>query len=78
MKKSLQILIIFAAAAGPGFAFAASSTIALPDGFTANIWSQAQDIFDGTQGYVTMIIGVILALIVIGELIGMLRNKNNG
>jgi hypothetical protein len=78
MKNTIKILIISTIAAiAPGLAFAdASSSIVLPENFTASIWSQAQDIFNGFQGYVTMIIGVILALIVIGELVGMLRKPN--
>ncbi|MGH7604672.1 MAG: hypothetical protein ACRENK_11835 [Gemmatimonadaceae bacterium] len=76
MKKFLFIISL--GAIFPLAAYAdASSTINISDGMIAAIWAQAQDIFSGTQSYTTMIIGVILALLVIGELIHMLRKPNS-
>lgn len=74
MKKTLLILAILSA---PGLALAdATSTFSLPDNFVANIWVQAQNIFNGTSGYVETIVGTILGLLVIGEVIHMLRTPN--
>ena len=54
----------------------ASDTINLPSNFVDTIWSQASLLFTSLAPYTNMIIGVILALLVIGELIALLRNPN--
>jgi hypothetical protein len=74
MKK---ILIFAAAILLPVLALAqdASDTINLPANFNDSIWSQAQLLFTSFSGYVDMIIGVILALVVIDFIIGALHSK---
>ena len=79
MKKSYyKIGLIILAAFAPVAALAqtASDTINLPPGFVDSIWAQATLLFDSFSSYTNMIIGVVLALIVIGELIALLRNPN--
>lgn len=79
MKKFLTALLILPSLfiLAPFLALAdASSTINISNDMISAIWVQAQNIFTGTQNYTTMIIGVILALLVIGELIVMLRHPN--
>jgi hypothetical protein len=73
MKKLYKILIASLAAL-PAIAFAdASSSIVLPDNFTAVIWNQANALFNGTATYTTMIIGTLLAITVISVLIETIR-----
>lgn len=75
MKK--LIFIISLGGILPLSAFATgSSTINISGGMIDAIWAQAQNLFDGIQPYTNMIVGVILALLVIGELVIMLRNPN--
>ncbi len=77
-KKLLIILTAAAALVLPIAALAqdASDTINLPPTFVDSIWAQAQLLFTSFSSYTNMIIGVILALLVIGELIHLLRNPN--
>ena len=58
------------------FAQDASDTISLPSNFVDTIWAQASLLFTSLAPYTNMIVGVILALLVIGELIHLLRNPN--
>jgi len=61
----------------PAFVLAeVSSTISLPPTFTASIWDQVNAMLSGLQGYIEMIIGVILAVTVIEILIHALRRPN--
>jgi hypothetical protein len=55
----------------PIFAFAqvASSTIVVPTNFTSEILAQASALFNSFEGYITLIIGVLLALVAIEFLI---------
>jgi len=76
MKKAFYIFL--AAALFPWVAFAdvSSTSIQLPTGFTAQIWTNFNNSFAGLSDYTNLIIGVILVLLVIGELILMLRHPN--
>ena len=76
MKKTLFVFSLAAAAILPGLAFAdvSSTTIQLPGDFTAVIWSNFNAAFAGLESYTNLLIGVILTLVVIGELIIMLRH----
>ena len=51
-----------------------SSTIELPPGFVAIVWSNVNSVMAGLSGYTTMIIGTILAVLVIVTLIETLRS----
>jgi len=76
MKRTLTIFILSLAAL-PALVFAdTSSTIILPDTLMPMAWAQVQSLLNGLQSYTSTIIGVLLALIVIGELIVLLRNPN--
>lgn len=78
MKKLTPYIAILAVFFLPVAVYAdASSSIQLPSNFTANIWAQAQDLFNGTQSYVTLIVGTILATIVIEILIGALKKPGS-
>ena len=69
MKKILLIISLF-----PLSAFAAStSSIELPASFNSDIWAQASSLFGSFSPYITMIIGVVLAAIVLEILIGALH-----
>ena len=80
-KKSFNKIgfILIAAIALPFVALAqdASDTIALPPNFVDSIWSQASLLFTSLAPYTNMIVGVVLALLVIGELILMLRGDKH-
>ena len=77
-KKLLIILTAAAALVLPIAALAqdASDTISLPPNFIDNIWAQATLLFNSFSSYTNMIIGVVLALTIIGELVALLRNPN--
>lgn len=51
----------------------ATSTIQLPAGFTASVLSIANDTISNLGGYIGLILGVLLATVVIGILIGAIR-----
>jgi hypothetical protein len=72
-------LILIAAVALPFAALAqdASDTISLPPNFVDTIWAQASLLFTSLAPYTNMIVGVVLALLVIGELILMLRGDKH-
>ena len=80
MKKNLFIFLAIGFAALPFLASAqtynASDTITLPPGFVDGIWSQAGFVFTSLAPYTNMIVGVLLALIVVGEVISLLRQPN--
>jgi hypothetical protein len=74
MKKIF--FIISSLAFLPAFAFAQSTpTIQLPTNFTADILSQATALLGSLGSYVTLIIGVLLALVVIEFVIGAIRHR---
>jgi hypothetical protein len=73
MKKI--ILVISSLAFLPVFAFAQTATIQLPSNFTADILSQATALLGSLGSYVTLIIGVLLALVVIEFVIGAIRHR---
>jgi len=50
-----------------------ATTINLPSGFVGDILSNANALFSSFSGYITLIIGIILAAVVIEILIGVLR-----
>jgi hypothetical protein len=80
MKKYLLIIsIAISSLSLPFLALAqdASDTIALPSNFVDSIWSQASLLFTSLAPYTNMIVGVVLALLVIGELIALLRKPNS-
>jgi len=51
----------------------ATTTINLPSGFVGDILNNANALFSSFSGYITLIIGIILAAVVIEILIGVLR-----
>ena len=70
MKKTLFITILFT----PFIALAdASNTITLDPSFNISVWAQAQSLFNGFSGYISMIVGVILAAVVLEIVIGAIR-----
>jgi hypothetical protein len=74
--KKLFILIAAAVTTAPLLALAqinASDTINLPPSFMDNVWAEAQNLWTSFSPVIESIIGVILALLVIGELVHMLR-----
>ena len=80
MKKYLLIIsIAISSLSLPFLALAqdASDTIALPSNFVDSIWSQASLLFTSLAPYTNMSVGVVLALLVIGELIALLRKPNS-
>jgi hypothetical protein len=50
-----------------------TTTINLPSGFVSDILNNANALFSSFSGYITLIIGIILAAVVIEILIGVLR-----
>lgn len=62
----------------PWLAHASTSTIEVDPGFNALVWAQAQSIWDGFSNPIVLILGTILALFVIGEIIGMMKHKGGG
>lgn len=70
MKKFLILIL----AAAPFSALATStSSIQLPANFTSDVLSQATDFLGNLSGYLTLVIGVILGVVVIEILIHALR-----
>lgn len=52
-----------------------TSTIALPTDFVANVLNFSQNLFTSWSGYITLIVGVILAALVLDIIIGALHRK---
>lgn len=74
MKKIFYAIpiILFA----PVLAFAQSTpTVQLPSTFTADILSQATALLASMSNFVTLIVGVLLALVVIEFVIGAIRHR---
>jgi hypothetical protein len=73
MKKYLYIIFPIAIFA-PAFAFAdVSSTITLPDGFVSGMWSNTTSILTALAPYITTILGVLLAAVLIEVVIGAIK-----
>jgi len=49
-----------------------TSTISLPDGFIAGIWTNVNSLFSGLSPWLTLVIGVVLAAVVLEIIIGAL------
>jgi hypothetical protein len=78
MKKILLIISILGATAlMPLLAFAqtATDTIQLPSGFTSDILTQATALLGSLEPYISLIIGVLLALVVVEYVIGAMRHR---
>jgi hypothetical protein len=73
MKKIF--FIISSLAFLPAFAFAQTATIQLPTNFISDILSQATALLSSLEGFVTLIVGVLLALVVIEFVIGAIRHR---
>jgi hypothetical protein len=75
MKKFLYIFPVVAFL--PAFAFAqtASGTIVLPAALTGDILAQATALLTSLEGYMSLIIGVLLALVVVEFVIGAIRHR---
>ena len=80
MKKYISLPFLISFLSLPFFALAqsysASDTIALPPSFIDNMWAQASLLFTSLSSYTEAIIGVLLALVVIGEVVYMIRKPN--
>ena len=74
MKKTIFI-ISAALILAPTFSFAqvATSSIQLPAGFASDIVGQASLLFTSFSPYITLIVGILLALLAIGVLISYLH-----
>lgn len=73
MKKIFYAISIFFLAP---VAFAQSTpTVQLPSTFTADILSQATALLASLSNFVTLIVGVLLALVVIEFVIGAIRHR---
>ena len=75
MKKFLYIFPVVSFL--PAFAFAqtASGTIVLPAALTGDILAQATALLTSLEGYMSLIIGVLLALVVVEFVIGAIRHR---
>ncbi len=71
--SSLVSLAFFA----PAFVFAqtASDTIVLPSNLTGDILAQATALLTSLEGYMSLIIGVLLALVVVEFVISAIRHR---
>ena len=79
MKKKIIILSILGTLAlAPAFAFAqtATDTIALPSALIGDILAQATALLASLEGYMSLIIGVLLALVVVEFVISAIRHRN--
>ena len=78
MKKITAAIFTFGIVAFlPLFAFAqvASGTIQIPAGFTADILTQATALLGSLEPYISLIVGVLLALVVVEFVIGAIRHR---
>jgi len=72
MKKIILILGLSI----PTLAFAdVTSTIQLPESFTSNIVTQVTNLLGNFSSYITLIVGVLLAVVVIEILIRAIHPK---
>ncbi len=72
MRKILYAIPIFFL---PVLAFAQTTTVQLPSNFTADILAQATALLTSMEGYISLIVGVLLALVVIEFVIGAIRHR---
>jgi hypothetical protein len=78
MKRTfITISLVLPVLAAPFFAFAqvASGTIQLPSALTADILTQATALLSSLEGYMSLIIGVLLALVVVEFVISAIRHR---
>jgi len=78
MKKIfLTIAVLGSLALMPLLALAqvASGTIELPSALTGDILAQATALLTSLEGYMSLIIGVLLALVVVEFVIGAIRHR---
>jgi hypothetical protein len=77
-KIALAISIFGTLALAPVFVFAqtASGTIVLPTALTGDILAQATALLTSLEGYMSLIIGVLLALVVVEFVISAIRHRN--
>jgi fructose-specific phosphotransferase system IIC component len=59
----------------PTLALAQTATIQFPTNFTSDILSQATALLNSLSGYMTLIIGVLLGLVVVEFVIGAIRHR---
>ena len=77
MKKIFSSISIFGILAlAPVFALAQTSTIQMPSDMTAQILTQATALLGSLSSYMTLIIVVLLALVVVEFVIGAIRNRH--
>jgi hypothetical protein len=74
MKNRSKLILSVLVTSIPGFflgliAHAQTSTITLPAGFNTAVIGNVNDVFTGFSSYITLIIGVLLALVAIEFLI---------
>ncbi len=75
MKKIYAIIPIILTFPALAFAQTATNTIELPANFTADILTQATALLTSLDGFITLIIGVLLALVVVEFVIGAVRHR---
>jgi len=77
MKKALTIFTLLMAAGNAGRALADStSTIQLPVSFTSDLIAMVSATISNFSGYVTLIISILLAAVVIEILIDAIRGRH--
>lgn len=75
MKRILVVISTFTFLPVFAFAQSASDTIQLPANFTSDILAQATALLNSLGGFVTLIVGVLLALVVVEFVIGAIRHR---
>ena len=75
MKKIIAIISVVAFSPALALAQSASDTIQLPANFTSDILAQATALLNSLGGFVTLIVGVLLALVVVEFVIGAIRHR---
>ena len=69
MKNIFVATIFIMSLPALAFAQVASTTLVVPTDFTSQVLAQASALFGSFEGYITLIIGVLLALVAIDFLI---------
>ncbi len=78
MKKifiTISILGITAFMPLLAFAQVATDSIQLPSDFTADVLTQSTALLTNLEGYMSLIVGVLLALVVVEFVIGAIRHR---
>ena len=77
MKKIFITIPLFLAALMPALVFAqvATGSIQLPSNFTADVLTQSTALLTNLEGYMSLIVGVLLALVVVEFVIGAIRHR---